>query len=57
LAEWLDDAARRTGLPKGRIIRTELERARASADHPFRRLAGAIVGPSDLSMRKSFSNK
>jgi hypothetical protein len=57
LAEWLDDAARRTGLPKGRIIRTELERARASADRPFLRLAGAIVGPSDLSMRKGFSTK
>jgi predicted transcriptional regulator len=57
LVEWLEDAARKTGLPKGRIIRQELEKARASAERPFLRLAGAIAGPSDLSKRKGFSRK
>jgi hypothetical protein len=57
LAKWLDHAARKTGLPKGRIVREELERARNFGDRPFLRLAGAIVGPSDLSMRKGFSRK
>jgi predicted transcriptional regulator len=57
LAEWLELAARKTGLPKGRIVREQLEKARSSAKRPFLRWAGAIDGPSDLSMRKGFSRK
>jgi hypothetical protein len=57
MAKWLDLTARRTGLPKGRIVREELEKARNSANHPFLRLAGAIDGPAGLSMRKGFSRK
>ena len=57
LAEWLEHTARKTGLPKGRIIREELEKARKSANRPFLRLAGAIAGPAGLSVRKGFSRK
>jgi len=57
LAEWLELAARKTGGPKGRLVREELERARNSAQRPFLRWAGAIAGPGDLSMRKGFSRK
>jgi predicted transcriptional regulator len=57
LAEWLETAARKTGIPKGRIVREELEKARNAAKRPFLRWAGAIAGPSDLSMRKGFSRK
>jgi len=57
LAEWLNHTARRTGVPKGRIIRQELEKARDSAECPFLRLAGAVAGPADLSTRKGFSRK
>lgn len=57
LAKWLEQAARKTGLPKGRIVREELEKARSSAGRPFLRWAGAIAGPSDLSTRKGFSRK
>jgi hypothetical protein len=57
LAEWLKDAARRTGVPKGRIVREELEKARSSPRRPFLRLAGAVSGPADLSSRKGFSRK
>jgi hypothetical protein len=57
LAEWLETAARKTGISKGRIVREELEKARNSAKRPFLRWAGAISGPSDLSMRKGFSRK
>jgi hypothetical protein len=57
LANWLDHAARKTGLPKGRIVREELEKARRSGNRPFLRLAGAIDGPSGLSKRKGFSRK
>jgi len=57
LAEWLELAARQTGLPKGRIVRDQLEKARKSAKRPFLRWAGAVAGPGDLSMRKGFSRK
>ena len=57
LAEWLETAARKTGVPKGRIVREELEKARNSTKRPFLRWAGTIAGPSDLSMRKGFSRK
>jgi hypothetical protein len=57
LAEWLELAARKAGLPKGRIVREELERARNSAQRPFLRWAGAVAGPSGLSVRKGFSRK
>jgi predicted transcriptional regulator len=57
LAEWLEQTARKTGLPRGRIIRDELEKARKSETRPFLRLAGVIAGPKDLSKRKGFSKK
>ena len=57
LAEWLELAARKSGVPKGRIVREELERARSSAERPFLRWAGAVARPTDLSMRKGFSRK
>ncbi|HEY1203952.1 MAG: ribbon-helix-helix protein, CopG family [Bryobacteraceae bacterium] len=57
LAEWLDRTARRTGLSRGRIVRMELERTRASGKQPFLRLAGAVEGPANLSTRKGFSSK
>ena len=57
LAEWLELAARKTGVPKGRIVREELEKARSSGVRPFLRWAGAMAGPGDLSMRKGFSRK
>jgi predicted transcriptional regulator len=57
LAKWLELTALKTGLPKGRIVREELEKARNSANRPFLRLAGAVAGPADLSMRKGFSRK
>ena len=57
LSKWLELAARKTGLPKGRIVREELERARNSGKRPFLHLAGTVARPRDLSMRKGFSRK
>jgi predicted transcriptional regulator len=57
LAEWLNDAARRTGVSKSGIIREELEKARISPKRPFLHLAGTVAGPADLSSRKGFSRK
>ncbi len=39
LAGWLDDASRKTGVPRGRIIREQLELARRRDNQPFLRLA------------------
>jgi len=56
LAEWLQEKSRRTGLPAGRIIRQQLERARSEVgNHAFLRHAGKISGPQDLSSRKGFA--
>lgn len=56
LAAWLDQVSKRSGVPRGRIIREQLERARATrAEQPFMRLAGTIRGVRELSKRKGFS--
>ena len=55
LAEWLAATARKTGLTQGKIIRDQLEKARASQGKSFLRLAGCVSGPRDLSSRKGFS--
>lgn len=56
LAAWLEQAAKRSGVPRGRIIREQLEKARDSGAAPsFMRLAGTVRGPRDLSTRKGFS--
>jgi predicted transcriptional regulator len=57
LAQWLDETARKSGVPKGRIVRDELEKARRAESQPFLRLAGAVAGPTNLSTRKGFSRK
>lgn len=57
LAEWLTLTAQKTGMPRSRIIRQQLEKARSSEGRPFLRLAGLVVGPADLSTRRGFSRK
>ena len=55
LAEWLDSAARKAGVPRGRIVRDQLQLARKRENRPFMRLAGSVEGPRDLSTRKGFA--
>lgn len=57
LAEWLAETAERTGVPQGKVVRDQLEKARASVgSRPYMRWAGYVKnGPKDLSMRKGFS--
>ena len=57
LAQWLDETARKTGVPKARIIREALEKARGWEQRPFLRIAGAVSGPENLSARRGFSRK
>jgi predicted transcriptional regulator len=56
LAHWLEETAAATGQSQGKIVRDELERARAGAKRPaFMRHAGTVKGSADLSIRKGFS--
>lgn len=56
LSQWLDEEARATGLPKGKIVKDQLERLRnAKARQPFLDLAGRVDGAPDLSARKGFA--
>jgi hypothetical protein len=56
LAAWLEYMSAKTGVSQGKIVRDQLEKARAGAPRQsFMRLAGSIRGPRDLSSRKGFS--
>jgi hypothetical protein len=55
LADWLQDQSRKTGESQGKIVRDQLERAKASSRQSFMRLAGTIRGARALSRRKGFS--
>ena len=57
LAEWLTETSQKTGIPQGRIVRQQLEKARAGKSRSFLKLAGSISGPANLSARKGFSKK
>ncbi|PYV27413.1 MAG: hypothetical protein DMG27_04055 [Acidobacteria bacterium] len=52
LAAWLAETSRRTGVPVGRIVREQLDKARAESGN--QRHAGKISGAPDLSSRKGF---
>jgi predicted DNA binding CopG/RHH family protein len=57
LAGWLEATSKKAGVPRGRIIREQLELARRRHDQPFLHLAGSVEGPRDLSARKGFAKK
>jgi predicted DNA-binding protein len=57
LAQWLDSTAAETGMPKGRIVREQLQRARDEKEPSFLRLAGKVSRASNLSTRKGYSTK
>jgi hypothetical protein len=58
LRAWLENTARRTGVPVGRLVRQHLEHAKAGGKQRFLRHAGAFVGgPANVSSRKGFSTK
>jgi hypothetical protein len=55
LAEWLEEESRVTGLPKGRIVREQLEQLRTKkARQPFLDLAGSVESSPELSRKKGF---
>lgn len=55
LDQWLEEEARTTGLPKGRIVREQLEFFRTrKARQPFLDLAGSVEGGPGLSRKRGF---
>lgn len=55
---WLKETSRRTGIPVGRLIREQLESAKAQGGKQrFMRHAGTMSGPPDLSSRKGYTRK
>jgi hypothetical protein len=58
MVDWLKESSRRTGVPVGRLIRQQLELAKAKqGKQNFMRHAGTMSGPRDLSSRKGYSRK
>ena len=56
LLDRLRQAARRTGLPVGRVVRQSLETTLPTEENPLLKFAGIIKGgPKDVSSRKGFS--
>jgi hypothetical protein len=55
LVRWLEAESQATGLPKGRIVREQLEQLRTKkVRQPFLDLGGSVEGAPDLSLRKGF---
>lgn len=60
ISEWLKEVSQRSGIPAGRIVREQLERAMTESnaeEKPFMRLAGSFDGPGNLSTRKGFARR
>src|SRR5260221_1387197 len=58
LSAWLEQRSKRSGVPRGRIIRELLEKARdGEAEPSFMSLAGTIRGARNLSARKDFHDR
>jgi predicted DNA binding CopG/RHH family protein len=58
LLSWLKERSRQTGVPMGRLVREQLETAKANGGKQrFMRHIGALTGPPDLSSRKGYSKK
>ena len=57
LRDWLEETSQKTGVPIGRLVREELEKARERRGQRFLGKAGAIDGPADLSSRKGFARR
>lgn len=56
LAGWLEEVSSAAGVPQGKIVRDQLEKARKSNSRKgYMRLAGSVRLAADLSTRKGFS--
>jgi hypothetical protein len=56
LCQWLEEESKLTGLPKGQIVREQLELSRTrKARQPFLDLAGSVEGKPNLSRKRGFT--
>jgi hypothetical protein len=56
LDQWLEKESKLTGLPKGQIVREQLEGSRThKARQPFLDLAGSVEGAPSLSRKRGFA--
>ncbi len=56
LNDWLENEAKKVGLPKSRIIKQQLERSRTEkARQDFLDLAGVVELDQDMSSRRGFT--
>jgi predicted transcriptional regulator len=56
LDQWLEHESKRTGLPKGTIVRQHLELSRTrKARQAFLDLAGSVEGSPGLSRKRGFT--
>ncbi len=56
LDQWLEKEAKLTGLPKGQIVREQLEISRTrKARQSFLDLAGSVEGERGLSRKRGFA--
>ena len=57
LAEWLEEASKKSGVSQGQLVRDQLAKAKDSVgSRRYMRWAGYLKnGPKDLSMRKGYS--
>ena len=56
LAAWLQEVSAKAGVPQSRIVRDQLEKAKAvDRGKGYMRLAGSVRGARDLSTRKGFT--
>ena len=57
LDRWLEKESKLTGLPKGQIVREQLELSRTrKARQPFLDLAGSVDGAPRLSSKRGFAS-
>ena len=58
LLDWLKARSQLTGIPMGRIVREQIESAKAQGGkQPFMKHLGTLSGPPDLSSRKGYSRE
>jgi len=56
LAAWLEEVSKQAGVPQGKIVREQLEKAKTRDTRKgYMRLAGSVRGARNLSARKGFT--
>lgn len=58
LLAWLKETSARTGIPMGKLVREQIEKAKSTGGKQrFLRHVGTLSGPPDLSSRKGYQRR